>query len=69
MSAPGSAMCMLCGFAGTVETDMSKAFGPASAMAFAVHFTTAHPEVRGGPSRYIALVPLSADSSNGDDRG
>lgn len=64
MTAPGSMMCTLCGFARTVETDAGDGAGVASAMAVAMHFMVAHPEIQSGVGEYVVLVPL-ADT---DDR-
>lgn len=56
MSAPGSAMCTLCGFAMPINADVDEVSGVATAVAFALHFVQEHPDVEGGVSRYIVMT-------------
>ena len=54
---PGSAMCTLCGFARRIDANVERVEGVTSAMEFAVHFAWNHPDVQGGVSRFVVMVP------------
>lgn len=49
-------MCTLCGATGTVEVDEQPA-ATATAMVWAVHFRSDHPDVPGGVSRHLVMTP------------
>ena len=49
-------MCTLCKMTGTVETDVDKLDGTASALAWAAHFAFVHPTAPGGVSRYLVMT-------------
>lgn len=51
-----SVMCTLCEEAGTIETDMDRPEGVASAAIWAVHFTVKHPDIENGLSRYLVVA-------------
>ena len=59
---PGSAMCTVCGFARRIDANVQRVEGVTSAMEFALHFARKHPDVQGGASRFVVMVPESDDS-------
>lgn len=59
MKSPGNVMCVLCGMADTVETDVDELGGIASAMSWAMHFNETHPNAD-PVSSYIVM--MEADS-------
>lgn len=54
-----SVMCTLCEEAGTIETDIGRAEGVASAAIWAVHFAVQHPEVENGLSRFLVVAGVT----------
>lgn len=68
MSTLASVMCTLCEANGTVETDVSKPEAVASAVAWAVHFASVHPDVPHGVSRHLVMTEQESavqDHTNG----
>jgi hypothetical protein len=55
-------MCTLCGAVGTVETDVDDPAGPASALAWAVHFASRHPDAPAPIGQHIVMTPRPAMS-------
>ena len=59
-----SVMCTLCGLAGSVETDIEKPDGVASAVAWAAHFAWTHPDASRPVDRHLVMTgPDEADAS------
>jgi len=67
MNEPGDVMCVLCRAVGRVETDVNVAEGPASALAWALHFVTVHPDAPKPVSRYLVMVPAEGGGDNASE--
>lgn len=60
-STRASVLCSLCGETGTVETDIDKPEGVATALAWAQHFVTKHPGLKA--SGHLIAVDIEPETS------
>jgi hypothetical protein len=54
-------MCTLCGAVGTAETDVDLPAGHVSALAWAAHFVTRHPDAPLPLGQHVVMLPDPTD--------